>query len=117
MAKLGLYIFHPDGYFRLSGKNNEADLPQPVGGEARCYIAAESVVMKPVPYRSRNDLREVIASEFAASGRSFLPVSEWVDYYCDTWASYTNRVSELKKSLTEIAARGVGLDRMFGEAA
>lgn len=116
MAKLGLYIFHPDGYFRARNKYTEADLPQPVGGEARCYIAAASVDMEPLPYRSRNDLHEVIASEFAATGQD-LPVGEWVEYYSDTWASYTNRVSELKRSLTEIAARGVGLDRMFSEAA
>ena len=107
MAKLGLYIFHPDGYFRARGQNVEADLPQPVNGEARCYIAAASVD-EPVPYRSRSDLRAVIASEFAATGQGHLPVGEWVDYYCDTWASYTNRASELKRSLTEIAARGVG---------
>lgn len=116
MAKLGLYIFHPDGYFR-SERGTEADLPQPVDGEARCYIAASSVDAEPVPYRSRADLRDVIASEFAATGQSYLPVGEWVEFYSDTWASYTNRVSELKRSLAEIGARGVGLDRMLGEAA
>ena len=116
MAKLGLYIFYPDGYFRARGQSTEADLPQP-DGEARCYIAAASVDAEPIPYRSRSDLHDVIASEFAATGRGYLPVCEWVEYYGDTWASYTNRVSELKRRLAEISERGFGLDRMFGEAA
>lgn len=117
MLASSLCIFHSDGFFTARGKSVEGDLPQPVDGEARCWIVAADVDMEPIPYRSRADLEHVIRSEFHVAGQGYLPVGEYVEYYTRTAKDYEGVVSELKKQINEAAARGVGLDRVWGEAA
>ena len=113
MAKIGLYIFHPDGYFRARRQVNETDLPQPVNGEARCYIVPATAKIEPIPYRGREDLERVIRAEFEANGRGYLPVGEYVTYYEGTAKDYEGVVATLKKSISAVDNRGVGIERMF----
>lgn len=109
-----VYKIGADMIFR--SRVGEADLPQPVGGEARCYIMAQHGKSDPRPYRNRADLEDVIAEEMRAiptENRWWDPrtgLRELVDYYEDSWESYAARLAKLNAQINAIERRGGSLD-------
>ncbi|WP_121631428.1 hypothetical protein [Tropicibacter alexandrii] len=103
-------------------QQGEGDLPQPVGGEARCYIMAQHGKSDPRPYRNRTDLEEVIAEEMRAipkESRWWDPrtgLRELVEYYEDTTESYAGRLAKINAWNNEIDRRG-GDDGLYSLAA
>lgn len=109
-SKLGVYVIGPDMIFR-SRSGHETDLPQPINGEERCFLVAANGNSEPRPYRARHDLEDTIREEMKANGIKWFPedFEALVEYYEDTWESYTNLASALKASINKIEERGRNL--------
>ncbi|MFD0909517.1 hypothetical protein [Ruegeria arenilitoris] len=103
-----LYLMDANFIFRHCLRNAETDLPQPVDGEARCYIAPRYGSMIPTPYRGPDDLRSVIYRTKMATGAWWMTdadVEELVDFYSETWEDYAGRLARLNKQINDINRR------------
>lgn len=115
-GRTGVYVLHRDYIFRSRRHGKEADLPQPVNGEARCYIVAADYDMDPIPYRTPDDIRLVIGKEIAGSGWRLYgeDIDALVEYYQGSFEDFYGVVAELNSSIAAIERRGsaVGIEAL-----
>lgn len=111
-TELGVYVLGADMIFRSARRGMETDLVLPgPNGDARCYIIAADTDMDPIPFRTEEDVRNVILAEMRATGFVWhkKDIDDLVHYYAhETWEDYTGAASSLFASINAVNNRGRG---------